>query len=46
MDSEKLLKEINEYVNNDRINYAILIDGEWGTGKTYFIQEQLIPTVK
>ena len=43
MDSEKLLKEINEYVNNDRINYAILIDGEWGTGKTYFIQEQLIP---
>ena len=38
-----LIEEIKKYIKNDRINYAILIDGEWGSGKTYFIKEELIP---
>lgn len=38
-----LIEEIKNYIKNDRINYAVLIDGEWGSGKTYFIKEELIP---
>lgn len=37
-----LIEEIKKYIKNDRINYAILIDGEWGSGKTFFIKEELI----
>lgn len=44
MNSDLLNKLIN-YVNNNRVNYAVLIDGEWGSGKTYFIKEQFIPTL-
>ena len=38
-----LIEELKKYLENDRINYAVLIDGEWGTGKTYFIKKELIP---
>ena len=38
-----LIEELKKYIENDRINYAVLIDGEWGSGKTYFIKEELIP---
>ena len=38
-----LIEELKKYIKNDRINYAVLIDGEWGSGKTYFIKEELIP---
>lgn len=33
---------LNEYCNNNRSagnNYALLINGKWGIGKTYLIQE-------
>ena len=43
--SDYLIKEIKKYIANDRINYAVLIDGEWGSGKTYFIKEELIPAL-
>ena len=38
-----LIEELKKYIKNDRINYAVLLDGEWGSGKTYFIKEELIP---
>lgn len=37
MNSKQLIDEINRYISDDSYNYAILIDGEWGSGKTYFI---------
>lgn len=40
-----LIEEVKKYIKNDRINYAVLIDGEWGSGKTYFIKEKLIPSL-
>ena len=43
--NDYLIKEIKKYIANDRINYAVLIDGEWGSGKTYFIKEELIPAL-
>ncbi len=38
-----LIEEIKKYIVNDRINYAVLIDGDWGSGKTHFVKEELIP---
>lgn len=43
MDTESMLKEIINYINNDRLNYALLINGQWGTGKTFFIKNKLFP---
>ena len=43
MNTESMLKEIMNYINNDRLNYALLINGQWGTGKTYFIKKKLFP---
>lgn len=38
--NEKVVKEIKNYMNNP-LKYAILLEGTWGCGKTYFIQNQL-----
>lgn len=32
-------KQLNEYINNKLYNYAFLIKGQWGCGKSYFIKE-------
>ena len=29
---------LREYLKHKNTNYAILIDGEWGSGKTYYIR--------
>ncbi|MBS6678820.1 MAG: hypothetical protein KH330_13955 [Clostridiales bacterium] len=36
-----IVNEIINYVDETLYNYAVMIDGEWGCGKTYFIQERL-----
>lgn len=44
--SEQILEVLKKYINKNETNYAILLDGEWGSGKTYFIREKLIPELK
>lgn len=39
LDDKKLSAILIDYINNDKTNQAVLIDGEWGSGKTFFIQE-------
>lgn len=34
-------EEIIRYLDDENYNYAILIDGDWGSGKTYFINHGL-----
>ncbi|MBO4482990.1 MAG: hypothetical protein J5735_04155 [Prevotella sp.] len=36
-----VLTFLNEYILNPSPQYAVFINGEWGCGKTYFIQEWL-----
>ena len=36
----ELEDKIIEYINSDN-NYAIMIDGEWGIGKTFYIKKVL-----
>lgn len=43
---EQILEIIEKYTNKKETNYAILLDGEWGSGKTYFIREKLVPKLK
>ena len=42
---EEIIEIIVDYVNDDRISQAILIDGKWGTGKTFFIEKKVCNTL-
>lgn len=46
MTSEELIKTIDEFIENHFYRYALMIDGPWGCGKTYFITKELIPHIK
>lgn len=43
---DQVKKAILEYVDEPSYNYALLIDGEWGCGKTYFIKKTVIPEIE
>lgn len=45
LNNEELLENIEDYIDRDS-KYAILIDGEWGCGKTNFIENKLLPKLK
>ena len=38
---DNLLESILDYVRSDYTDYAIMINGEWGSGKTYFWNNQI-----
>lgn len=40
MNDEKLIEEIKTYQMNP-LKYALMIEGKWGSGKTYFIENKL-----
>lgn len=46
INNDKLINIVTDYLLEDRYTPAILIDGKWGTGKTFFVKEKLIPTLK
>ncbi len=43
---EHLKEIIKDYLTKDKTDYAILIDGEWGNGKTFYFKNTLIPFIK
>lgn len=43
---DEIVETIINYVDEDLYSYAIMIDGEWGCGKTYFIKENLCSKLK
>ncbi len=42
LDDAKICAILLDYIQNDKTNQAILIDGEWGSGKTFFILNEFI----
>lgn len=42
MTEEQIKQEVERYINDTLYNYAIMIDGEWGSGKTYFVKHTLL----
>ena len=45
MGNEEIIKFLNEYVEIPNPQYAVMLKGAWGCGKTFFIQ-QWIKTLK
>ncbi len=45
MNSEDIIKAVKTYIEMPDTNYAIMIDGEWGCGKTQFWKNELLPIV-
>ncbi len=43
MTNQELNKYIKHYLENDKTHSAIMLSGEWGSGKSYYIQHELIP---
>ena len=43
MNNQEMNKYILHYIENDRTHSAIMLSGDWGTGKSYYIQNDLIP---
>lgn len=39
---DRIKEKINEYIEKENTQYAIMIDGEWGSGKTFFIKNEYI----
>ena len=46
MTEQQIKDEVIRYINDKAYNYAILIDGEWGSGKTYFVKNALSEEIK
>lgn len=42
MKSKEILNVLKEYLENQNTNYAIMIDGKWGSGKTYFLKHSIM----
>ncbi len=43
MTNSELNEFIENYVENNKTNSAIMLSAPWGTGKSYYIQNELIP---
>lgn len=43
---ESIIKAIERYVDEHLYDYAVMIDGEWGCGKTYFVTHTLEERLK
>lgn len=46
LSDDEIIELVEKYINEDIYNYAILIDGEWGSGKTYFTKNILIKNIE
>jgi len=46
MTTQQIIDETKRYLSDKSYNYAMLIDGEWGCGKTYFVQHELTEVIK
>lgn len=40
-----VITAIDNFIESRMYHYALLINGKWGTGKTYFVKETLIPHI-
>lgn len=41
-----IIEAIDKFISSRIYHYALLINGKWGSGKTYFVKEKLIPHIK
>lgn len=41
LSEEEIKDELNDYIYNVKIKYATLLNGSWGSGKTYFVKSYI-----
>lgn len=41
MTEKEIITEVERYLSDTSYNYAVMIDGDWGCGKTYFVKNGL-----
>lgn len=46
MTEKQVTEEVLRYLKDESYNYAILIDGEWGCGKTFFVKNDLSKAIE
>ena len=46
MTNAQVLEELIKYIDDETYNYAVLVDGEWGSGKTFFVKNECIPVIE
>ena len=45
MNNQEILTAVLDYINNEKAEYAVLIDGPWGSGKTYLYKNYLAENI-
>ena len=40
---QEIISGIKVYINECYSDYAVMLNGSWGSGKTYFVKNELIP---
>jgi len=43
---EQINKIVIDYIDENIYNYAVLIDGGWGSGKTFLVRNSIIPSIE
>ena len=46
MNQEQIKQAINTYLDANRTDYAVMISGDWGSGKTYLLKENINSEIK
>lgn len=46
MNTTELCKYIEDYLYGNKTCSAIMLNGDWGTGKSYFVEQKLVPYLK
>lgn len=42
---DEITSIVKDYLNQNNTDYAIFINGVWGSGKTYYVKNCLIPEI-
>lgn len=45
MTGDTIKERILTYIGKEKTNYAMMISGEWGTGKTHLLQNKIMPAI-
>ena len=46
LSTKEIIDIFKKYLDNTVYNYAFMLNGSWGSGKTYFVKESLIPAIQ
>ncbi len=42
----ELISILKDFLKQEKTDYSLLISGEWGSGKTFFLKNSLFPTIR